>query len=284
MKCTPLFVAALSLALAAEAGETREGTKRYLWQDGYRADRAVESRFAPPGYQRVAEEAGSFGWWLRGVPLKEGNPPVLLFSGERKANQNAHAAVMDIDVGNRNLQQCADAVIRLRAEYLLARGRTREIRFRFTSGDLAEFSKWAEGYRPTVRGNKVTWARTQRNDASYASFRRYLDVVFTYAGSLSLSRELEAVPADEAVRVGDVFIQGGSPGHAVIVLDVAQREPGGQQVFLLAQSYMPAQEIHILKNPRDSALSPWYPSSFGDELVTPEWTFRKTDRKRFVGR
>ena len=82
------------------------------------------------------------------------------------------------------------------------------------------------------------------------------------------------------MEIGDVFIRGGSPGHAVIVVDLAA-DAQGRQVFLLAQSYMPAQEIQILKNPNDQALSPWYSTDFGEELVTPEWTFGKGERKRF---
>jgi hypothetical protein len=38
---------------------------------------------------------------------------------------------------------------------------------------------------------------------------------------------------------------------------------------------------YVLKNPGDPKLSPWYPVAFGDELRTPEWTFRKGDLRRF---
>ncbi|MBN2610182.1 MAG: hypothetical protein JXB00_01355, partial [Bacteroidales bacterium] len=53
------------------------------------------------------------------------------------------------------------------------------------------------------------------------------------------------------------------------------------KVFLLAQSYMPAQDIQILKNPNDKSISPWYSLDFEGDLITPEWTFKKTDLKRF---
>ena len=69
----------------------------------------------------------------------------MLHDGSRKANQEAHLAVVDIDVGPRDLQQCADAIIRLRAEYLYAQQAPDRIRFSFTSGDSAPFSRWAEG-------------------------------------------------------------------------------------------------------------------------------------------
>jgi len=41
------------------------------------------------------------------------------------------------------------------------------------------------------------------------------------------------------------------------------------------------EEIQILKNPDNDKISPWYSINFGEELETPEWTFNKTDLKRF---
>lgn len=202
-----------------------------------------------------------------------------LFDGRLKGTQEAHEAVVAIDVGRRDLQQCADAVIRLRAEWLWSQGCEDAIAFRFTRGDLARWTAWRAGERPRVEGSRVRWVPGAATDGSYQSFRRYLDLVFTYAGSASLAREL--VPVSETARVegGDVFIQGGYPGHAVLVVDVAEREDG-RRVFLLAQSYMPAQEIHVLRNPAHAG-SPWYDAARAGELVTPEWVFRYSDLRRF---
>ena len=255
---------------------------RYLWLGQYDPAQSVRARIAPPaGYERPAAKAGSFAQWLGHLPLKPGRPAVLLFDGTQKANQEMHVAVVDMDVGARDLQQCADSVIRLRAEYLLSVGNSAGIHFTFTSGDVADWTKWAAGQRVVVKGSKVTWTRTAGADASYASFRRYLDVVFTYAGTRSLSGELKAAGPTDAIEAGDVFVQAGSPGHALIVVDVAVRPGSGKRVFLLAQGYMPAQEMHILRNPADPGSGAWYDADFGAELKTPEWTFRREDRKRF---
>ncbi len=54
-----------------------------------------------------------------------------------------------------------------------------------------------------------------------------------------------------------------------------------KKIFLLAQSYMPAQDIHILRNPDDEDLSPWYSVDFGEKLHTPEWIFTKKELCRF---
>jgi len=50
---------------------------------------------------------------------------------------------------------------------------------------------------------------------------------------------------------------------------------------MLAQSYMPAQEIHELKNPADKALSPWYKLSDAETIETPELNFSKDHLHRF---
>ncbi len=235
----------------------------------------------PAGFQRIDATRNTFADWLRSLPLKEENNRVLLYNNRLKLNQSAHYKVLAIDLGDKDLQQCADAVMRLRSEYLFGQKRFGDIAFNFTSGDRAAFDKWRGGYRPQVRGNKVTWQRTAQRDSSYKSFRAYLNTVFTYAGSHSLSRELHTVSEVKTLQIGEVFIQGGFPGHAVIVVDLALHPDTKQKIFLLAQSYMPAQEIHILKNPRDDGLSPWYAIQATDKLYTPEWTFEWKDLKRF---
>ena len=130
-----------------------------------------------------------------------------------------------------------------------------------------------------MTGNKTEWVQTAAASDSYDTFWKYLEFVFSYAGTLSLSKELKAVPMAD-MQIGDVFIRGGSPGHAVIVVDMAA-DDSGKKVFLLAQSYMPAQEIQILKNPANTDGSPWYALDNSEEIVTPEWTFATTDLKRF---
>ena len=107
-----------------------------------------------------------------------------------------------------------------------------------------------------------------------------MDSVFTWAGTYSLSKELVPVKDATKIEVGDVFIQGGFPGHAVLVADVATNKKG-ERVFLLLQSYMPAQDIHVLENPGDTKLSPWYSATETGTLVTPEWEFERSDLKRF---
>lgn len=274
-----IVVAGSLFALAQSRSASQPARAKYPWLDSGPHVTSLAARFAPPaGFERIAAPSDSFAAWLRGLPLKPAGSRVHEFDGKEKKNQAAHAAVIDIDVGRGDLQQCADFVIRLRAEYLFSIGRSDEVAFHFTSGDLAEFRRWAAGERPMIDKNRVTWRKSQGPDASYPSFRAYLTSVFTYAGTKSLARELKPVASPKEIQIGDVFIRGGSPGHAVIVLDVAENPRTKDRVFLLAQSFMPAQEPHVLKNPTDLRVSVrGIPSSLGKNSSRRNGGFRRAN-------
>lgn len=231
-----------------------------LWETTARAD-AIAQRFAPPaGYARIDAHTGEFAHWLRQLTLKPEGEPVRLFDGRLKANQSAHLAVIDVSVGKRDLQQCADALMRLRADYLWAVGRGNEICFHLTSGRSFGWRAWEKAHGANSRS-------------------AYLHQLFAFAGSASLAKfDVESVP-DNLPQPGDLFIVGGFPGHAVLVVDVIRNERG-QTKMLLAQSYMPAQDIHVLNNPNEPG-QPWYHWEAEASLVTPEWTFPPGALRRF---
>jgi len=236
----------------------------------------LNTRFvAPTGYERVKSDSNSFAFYLQNLPLKPAGSLVKYYNGAEKT-KDVYAAVVDQPIRNKDLQQCADAVMRLKAEHLYSRNEFNKISFTLTNGFEMAYSKWMGGYRLAVDGNKTSWVLKKQPSNTYEDFLDYLDRVFTFAGTLSLSKSLKARPVNE-MQIGDVFIQGGSPGHAVIVVDMAKNAKG-EKMFILAQSYMPAQETQILKNPNDSNSSPWYtlPTS---TLETPEWNFNATDLK-----
>ncbi len=225
-------------------------------------------------------EAASFGAYLRGLPLRPEGAQVHLFDGSLKYRQDVQAAVVDLSVGKRDLQQCADAVMRLRAEHLFAQGRIDEIHFNFTNGFRTDFRRWANGQRITVdEVHGARWVRGGKVGATHEDLLAYLQQVFIYAGTLSLSKELKDSTLSP-LAPGDVFIHGGSPGHAMIVVDVA-RDDRGRTAFLLAQSYMPAQDIHVVKNLRRPEQGAWFIQDDGNDLITPEWTFSWNERKRW---
>lgn len=274
----PCLVAGILVVLAAAAS----AQSPYPWLESYDPATALVHRFpAREGHARVKAATGTFAHWLRHLPLKPEGTPVLLHNGNPKVAQHVAAAVLHLDVGEQDLQQCADSVIRLRAEYLFSCNRGDEIHFNFTSGDRAAWTDWQQGLRPQVDGNRVTWEKSGRAGKDRALFRQYLDRVFTYAGSYSLQQELEKVEDVEDLRAGDVYIQGGFPGHAIIVVDVAVQGESGTKQILIAQSYMPAQEVHVLRNLVDKADSPWHRVPADGSLDTPEWEFPPGSLYRF---
>lgn len=232
----------------------------------------------PEGYARTEEADGSLAQFLRAYPVEADGAPVLLYDGREKGNQSAHAAVFKLPIEARDLQQCADSVMRVYAEYFWQTGQYERIAFHFTNGFLAEYSRWRDGKRIAVDGNTVSWVASAGYDDSYECFQEYLQMVFSYAGTLSMDGEAAPIELTD-IRVGDVFLHGGSPGHVVMVVDVCE-DGSGNKAFLLAQGYMPAQQFHLLKNPMHGD-DPWY---YADELTyplqTPEYTFYEGSLKR----
>ncbi|MFP5471767.1 MAG: DUF4846 domain-containing protein [Bacteroidia bacterium] len=232
----------------------------------------------PNGYKRVELNENTFGFYLRNFPLKPFGSKVYTYDGNLKYYQEGAASVLNIDVGNKDLQQCADAVMRLKAEYHYHRKEYDSIHFNFTNGFRVDFSQWVQGYR--IGSDYKSWKKTAQANTDYKTFKEYMNWIFMFAGSLSLSKELKS-KTPENIMPGDVFILGGTPGHAVIVMDVAQHQETGEKIFMIAQSYMPAQDIHVLKNLNNKLISPWYSANFENVLETPEWTFDKTQLKTF---
>lgn len=240
----------------------------YYNNDGSTTENRINT---PIGYGRVPSKESELAGFLRGLALKPSNSKVMLYNKKPKGNQKAQAAVFSMDIGNKDLQQCADSAIRIYAEYYWSIGAYDKISFHLTNGFLMEYPKWRDGYRLKVNGNKVSWVKSTNYNDTYEVFRNYLDQVFIYAGTLSLSKESSPI-AIEDIRPGDMFLKGGSPGHCVMVIDQAI-DKNGNKCFLLAQGYMPAQEFHILKNPLHPD-DPWYyEKEISFPLRTPEYTF-----------
>jgi hypothetical protein len=101
--------------------------------------------------------------------------------------------------------------------------------------------------------------------------------VFTNCGTLSLSHQLWSKDMT-LLAPGDVLVWGGSPGHAMLVMDVAVNKTG-QKIYLLSQSYMPAQDVHVVINPQNPSLNPWYAAKDEADIETPEWTFKTNELK-----
>ena len=256
----------------------------YPWVKDYDVANSIDARIPPPpGTARVQVVPDSFAHWLRYLPVKSGQQKVLLYSGEPKRNQTAHWAVLDIDTGSEDLQQAARAVLRLRAEYLYARNKYDEIAFHVSPKETFSWNRWRKGDRPegALEGGHHSWyIAAAKPDDSYANFRAYLDTVFKYADANTVAADLKPISDIKDMQIGDVFVHPGKPGHAVIVVDMVQDTKTGDKGFLLAQSFIPAQDMHILVNAYDTQ-GPWYRTNFNGKLQTPEWTFHSEELQRF---
>jgi len=222
----------------------------------------IKTRFnTPENFKRVDSPDNSWEQFLQNLPLKPHGSRVKLYNGDFKYNNNPYLAVVDLPIGNRDLHQCADAIMRLRADYLFSQKNYNEIKFLFVSGKKTNYIDYLNGKIPN---EKNLWS--------------YMEYVFSYAGTISLNKELKPKKIDD-LEIGDVFIRGGSPGHAVIVVDKCVNNKGNVK-FMLAQSFMPAQEIEIMSNPNEIG-TPWYDINFGEVLRTSGYSFTKNELKSF---
>jgi hypothetical protein len=195
------------------------------------------------------------------------------------------AAVVALDLGQGDLQQCADTILRLHAEHLWFTGRADRAAYHLTSGDLWRWQDWVAGEVLTAVGARVTRTPGPPRTADHPSFRRWLQRLFVWAGTHSLTTDSRPLAPDEAIRPGDLFLDPGSPGHAVLVLDLAVPDHG-PPVALLGQGFMPAQELHVLTGREPRVLDGvWFPLPEGDDdtMDTPSWEpFPRTSARRML--
>ncbi|MDB5252057.1 MAG: hypothetical protein JWP27_1226 [Flaviaesturariibacter sp.] len=234
--------------------------------------RSLSTQAIPTSSVTVSTTPRSWAFFLQHLPTADG--PVVDYTGKPIANQSKHSAVLTYDVGKRDLQQCADALIRLRAEYLFEAGRASEIAFRFTSGEWFRYKEYLAGLRPRIMAGRIHAGYVDPVPPSHASMRRYLDIVYAFAGTVSLHRDL--LPAS-GFAIGTVIITPGSPGHCCLVVDQATDAQGITR-YKLVESYMPAQSIYVLKNEADG--TPWHRLARGP-ITTASYRFTDYSLKKF---
>jgi predicted esterase len=261
-------------------------TAVYPWGPTAAPSDRLDVRFAspPPGFARVDVAEGTFASMLRTLPLQPEGSPIVDYRGIPLYDHGKHwgvAAVADIDVGTKDLQQCADSIVRIHAEWRYGRGQ-RDIGYRSVSGVRLGYKAWLSGERPIVSGKDIVMKKAAAAHADdHATFRAYLEELFNWVGTPSVDRDAMKVDLDD-VRAGDFFVMLGQPfGHAVLVLDVA-KHADGRTALLLGQSYMPAQSFSILR-PNENR-SAWFIVDKGAQFVdTPFWkAFPRSALRRFA--
>ncbi|AUP78423.1 DUF4846 domain-containing protein [Flavivirga eckloniae] len=241
----------------------------------------IKSRVnVPKGYKRVDYAKGSFQDYLRNYKLKAFGTKIINYDDSEYYWQLGHIGVLDIPVPKNGLQQCADALIRVRSEYLWDNNRKDDIGFNFTSGHYCSWKKYAEGYRPKIKGNQVTFLKTASENHSKENFYKYLNLIYMYSGTLSLYNELPKIENAKALKIGDMLIKGGSPGHIVMICDEVENSKG-EKLYLLFQGNTPAQSVHLVKNLEHSNISPWYQLKKGVRIPVSNYTFGSSKFVRF---
>jgi len=72
----------------------------------------MQDRIAPPaGFCRMKENENSIATYMRKLLLKEWDSAVKYYNGSLNLKPNVYCAVIDLPIGNKDLHQCADAVI-----------------------------------------------------------------------------------------------------------------------------------------------------------------------------
>jgi hypothetical protein len=235
----------------------------------------VEIQTAPSHFTtKQIKDTGSWEYFLQHLPEKDG--PIVDYKGRTVSFQQKYFALINYDVGTRDLQQCADALMRLRSEYLFAKTRFAEIGFHFTSGHYYSFADYCKGKKPIPKGNNVHFTYSLLHKKNAQSLRRYLDIVYTYAGTISLAAELKNT-SDFAI--GTIVISPGSPGHCFIITNEATT-PSGEKLYKLVEGYTPAQSIYVLRNMQQPSLGFWH-SLKKERIITASYEFTSYKLKKF---
>lgn len=271
LKLQLIVLAMLLFVLGVSAQTTYKGKKMN--------HESISSVFAVPGgYERNNIDA--YSEWLIAHPLKE-KSEVKYYNGNIKHNNFIYAAVFDYEIGTRDLHHCADAAIYLRASYNYSNGFLDKLQFTFTNGYKTSYVDYLKGANPTPvnagRDIVTKWGKARKDTCK--TFRRWLNLVWSYAGTYSIEKYDTNSVSYWDMQPGDVFVTGGFPGHAITVVDMAINK-AGHKIFMLAQSYMPAQEQHILLNP--VTLDVWYSLDDINYINTPEFVFEQSDLRRFI--
>lgn len=263
---TPLFPHTHSLQLVREEGKT-----------------IVERIQVPPKFQRIKAESKSFAEYLRNYPLKEAASPVLLFNGNEKPNQEAHAAIFDMQIKN-NLQENSQSIVSLYAEYLYTSRKEEKVSFHLTNGEICKWTDWLSdcerkrNLRTEVAPDLKKWTKYEKpasKSEKDSFFRSFLRNVFAHTSPLSMM-EYESEPVDfSQLQIGDILFDLSKPTQICLVVDICKSTETGEKALLLAQSNSPAQDFYVIKNPK-RVNDPWYhEEDFIIPAQTPEYIFPK---------
>ncbi len=213
----------------------------------------------PAGYHRITVMPQSFAGFLRRLPLHTGRKAVRDYRGQifKNVADSTVAAIVNLHIRGKKLEQCMDIIQRLYAEFCLQTAREDSIRFLLPDRSILSWKDWKQGWRPQRKSEMFPLKKNARPDRSRRNFEAYLWEIFYYSGTQTAYFGLQKVEPQN-IRIGDLIIKQGRRGHAVILLDLAENDVGDKK-GIFGQGDTPACEFYILKN-RDGL--PWFDLNF----------------------
>lgn len=195
----------------------------------------------PKGYERIKLHKNSFAEWMRYLPVKPIDSPVLYYTGD-KVPDGYYKVLRVIDLpfcSKRNIEQCADWGYRFWYEYQKAAGVGEDLWMTDYNGNKRIYKKWKKGRKKSSLEDFFLW-------------------VCNYANSYSQKMGLYEV-AEPKLRPGDLIVQNqtGRIGHVSVIFDICENKKG-EKLYLVGYSFMPAQECHIEKADDEPGVDGWF--------------------------
>ena len=246
----------------------------------------IETKYNPPeGFERIYNDG--YSKFLRQFPLKKNNI-VKFYDGypeKEKPNYDSWDAVFDYDLGTHKYHECADSVIYLYSKYNWVAKNYKNLEFHTKLGTSLKYNDYLNGVKYKGNDNWTDlindWTNPKPRLNNLKNFEAWLKIVFGWANTYSID-EYNSIKINILdMRPGDFFVRSypDSVGHAINVVDVVVNQTNNKKMYMLSQSYMPAQETHILINPQNGSV--WYTLDEFEDIITPEWSFNVTQLKRF---
>lgn len=230
----------------------------------------IIERFPPPeGFKRLTLADTTFGAWLRQRPLLPPGSPLCDFNNRirKPAEDSTLAAIVDMDIRGRRLEQCMDILMRLYSQWLVENNKTEQLRWPMPGGVFLSWSDWRQGRRPVFKRDHYELSETgpaPDNDDLDA----YLNTLYALSGTQTFYFAYRPVDRQN-VRPGDFIVKKSTRhGHTVLIMDVVVNKAGTRRV-MVAQGDTPAVPLHVLRGANGSV---WFPV---DERPRPALPIRK---------
>jgi len=238
----------------------------------------------PDGFFRPPFPTESYQTYLQSIAIKTADAKVMKFNGYEK-KFICYVAVVEEELMDEDIMHGEHYAQKLRAQYLYNHSKYELIRFSYDDNRSISYQEWMDGMRFVWQDSIFVLDSISAPASGDIVFKKFMKELYSNSTSLGLNSDTYVLPIDQ-LSIGDVFIQPQdlySPGHAVLILDMAVDPLTGEKLVLLGQGYTPAQNMHILANPFDEDISPWYRVKEDEPFfATAQWTFRMKHLRRFT--